>query len=62
MILKIEIDLSNDAFQNDGWSEVGNILVGLCGDLDWINKDNYSEDKIMDVNGNTVGKWRLLDE
>ena len=60
MILKIEIDLDNDAFEEHGaTSEVYRILTQLCGHY---ASDGFIErlSLLPDINGNIVGKAELI--
>lgn len=61
-MLKIAIDLENDAFQPEGGRETARILRKLAdqmvvdGDFDALNCS-----VLMDVNGNMVGEVYLFD-
>ena len=64
MILKIEIELGNDEMQT--WGNVRNALrdafmpVRLARVVHNVNRPYRNDSaKIMDVNGNTVGDWRV---
>ena len=60
MKAKIEINLDNDAFQPSAGPELARILRNLAQDL-----DDYPDAfgiGVMDVNGNTVGNFEIVDD
>lgn len=68
MRLVIEIELDNDAFANEPELEVGRIL-DTCGGKFFRQLSRVGgclcdasevDDKLLDVNGNTVGSIRLI--
>ncbi len=62
MKFKLEIDLGNAAMQSFG--DIANALLKVSNKLDERNEcgqtpNGQDLERIRDVNGNTVGKWKL---
>ncbi len=60
MKLKIEISLDNDAFQGYGLiKEIEQIAINISQS---IAEERYvgDSDVCMDMNGNTVGNWKIV--
>ena len=57
MTFKLEIDLGNDAFDNNTAEEIARILSECSADriLWWIMQGN-DDMRLRDINGNTVGR------
>lgn len=57
MKLTIDMNLDNEAFQDDfnGASEIGRILARIPQDV----ANGETEGNCRDVNGNTVGHWQI---
>lgn len=53
--MKIEFNTSGVAFEDYGDTEVERILEEIIRKV----KNGHSEGKILDINGNTIGKWSL---
>lgn len=53
--MKIEFNTSGAAFEDCGDTEVERILEEIIRKV----KNGHSEGKILDINGNTIGKWSL---
>ena len=49
----IDLDLSNDAFQQDATYEIARILRKLILKMEETQRGNHN---LQDINGNTVGK------
>jgi len=58
-MVKIEFKTDNDAFANDNdeW-EIARILQLIARQI----QDGYDNDKIRDINGNTIGSWEITEE
>lgn len=59
MIYTIQIDLSNDAFQQDPDAEIARILRAHATLITW--ESHEGQHVLRDVNGNTVGIAELRD-
>jgi len=55
-IFKLELDLENDAFAADPHREVARILRETAGEIE----EHRPGGRLLDVNGNDVGRWRFL--
>lgn len=61
--IKIEIEMTNDAFFRKSSYETARILKELAEKIDnpaldgWCTIDEHFEGKLKDINGNTVGKY-----
>lgn len=53
--MKIEFNTSGAAFDDYGDTEVERILEEIIAKV----KGGRTEGKILDINGNTIGKWEL---
>jgi hypothetical protein len=53
--MKIEFNTSGAAFDDYGDTEVERILEEIIAKV----KGGRTEGKILDINGNTIGKWSL---
>ena len=62
MIFRLEINMNNDAFDGCNGNEVCNILHELA--FESLTQDYKLDDYglLRDHNGNTVGKWKVLDD
>jgi hypothetical protein len=59
VVFRIEIKLGNDAMKSAG--DVKRKLKELAGKVQTLS-DNGEERRIMDDNGNSVGKWGFYGE
>lgn len=59
MKLKIEMNIDNEAFQDDwhGSSEIGRILTKVVQDI----ANGETSGVCRDWNGNAVGRWGIID-
>lgn len=53
--MKIEFNTSGQSFEDYGDVEVERILETIIKKV----KSGHSEGKILDINGNSIGKWEL---
>ena len=53
--MNIKFNTSGQAFEDYGDMEVERILENIIKKV----KSGYTEGKILDYNGNTIGKWEL---
>ena len=53
--MKIEFKTSGQAFEDYGDTEVERVLEEIIKKV----KGGYTEGKILDINGNSIGKWSL---
>ena len=53
--MKIEFKTSGQAFEDYGDTEVERILEEIIKKV----KRGHTEGKILDINGNSIGKWEL---
>jgi hypothetical protein len=62
MKLKIEISLDNDAFADGGnGNEAARILRGYADSIDTMRLDtNTAKRRLLDLNGNAVGKAQVV--
>ncbi len=64
MKLRVEFDIDNDAYQIDGkWLNYGQVAETLNEVANRITAGIIGPDaqKIRDINGNTVGKYQIVD-
>jgi hypothetical protein len=59
MLLRIELELDNAAFEDGGTEEVERILVDLCSRLPEPLRDTNGDLVLHDINGNYAGKARV---
>lgn len=64
MKFKLDIDCDNAAFDDDFYGELQRILLDVRGDIRYlVGRPGRMEDgNIRDSNGNTIGKWELVDD
>ena len=67
MKFQIEIDMNNAAFiDSPNLIELNRILVDLTEKIDRFAEDHMnlyeSSSYLIDINGNTVGFWKISDE
>jgi len=55
-MFRLEIDMSNDAFQGDAYDEVARILRVTAERLERLTQ---ATGQCRDANGNVVGKWTV---
>ena len=53
--MKIKFNTSGQAFEDYGDTEVERILEEIIAKV----KNGYTEGKILDINGNSIGEWEL---
>jgi hypothetical protein len=59
MKFTLEIDLENDAFQNNFSDPSGNLAYCLHQVANRIREVKAQDGTVKDLNGNTVGKWKI---
>ena len=52
---KLTMDLDNDVFQIDTYSEVARIMEVVAERV----KEGHDDDLLYDINGNVVGSWEI---
>jgi hypothetical protein len=55
MSFEIKFKTNSDAFREDMSSEVIRILYRIMSEIDC----GTTENRILDLNGNSIGRWRL---
>jgi hypothetical protein len=58
-ILKIEICLDNDSFQEESGTELTSVFREIQRKFQWIQLPKVGVQTIRDTNGNTVGSFTL---
>lgn len=61
MKFKLEIDMSNDAFDNHPGLELSTILADISAYIEDSRFDEIDYGKLHDTNGNGVGTWEITE-
>ncbi len=56
-MFEVKINLGNEAMQTP--QDVVGALLRLAKTLGYLSVFDHGASKIMDINGNTVGSWRI---
>ena len=59
MNITITLNTDNAAFEDDPGAEVARILKRLAGELEGVTLDAGDYAKLLDSNGNTVGRYAV---